>query len=171
MKERPDFISIGIVAKAHGTRGEVQVNPTTDVLSQFKTIKQVYLKMPQRERRTLIIEHARIKNDKIILKLAGIDNRTEAADLKGSLIEKHFDSAEQLPPDEYYVFDLIGLKVKTTANLWLGEITEVLSLPANDVYVVQSGATEYLIPAIKDVVKQIDLDAGMIVIQPLEGLL
>jgi 16S rRNA processing protein RimM len=171
MKARPEFVSIGIITRAHGTRGEVQVNPITEELQQFKTIKQIYLKMYQGERKLLNIEYASIGNNKVILKLAGINDRTEAANLKGSLIEKHFDLGATLFPDEYYIFDLIGLNVKTTENRWLGEITEVLSLPANDVYVVQNGTAEYLIPAIKDVIKAIDLEAEIMLIHPIEGLL
>jgi len=170
MKERPEFVSIGIVARAHGIRGEVQVNPTTDDLQQFKTFKQIYLKIYKGERKLLKVERARIQNDKAILKFEGIDNRTDAADLKNSRIEKQFDPHVPLLPDEYYIFDLIGLAVKTTENRLLGEIIEVLTLPANDVYVVKNGTEEYLIPAIKNVIKQIDLEAGIMRIQPIEGL-
>ncbi|MCU0643066.1 MAG: ribosome maturation factor RimM [bacterium] len=171
MKARPEFVSIGIVTKPHGTRGEIQVNPITEELQQFKTIKQVYLKMSQGERAVFTIEYASIRNDKVVLKLEGINNRTDADNLKGSLIEKHFDLSATLLSDEYYIFDLIGLNVKTADNRWLGKITEVLSLPANDVYVVQNGTEEYLIPAIKDVIKFIDLEAEIMLIQPIEGLL
>jgi 16S rRNA processing protein RimM len=170
MKERPEFVSIGIVARAHGIRGEVQVSPVTDDLQQFKTLKQVYLKIYKGERQLLKIERARIQNDKVILKFEGIDNRTDAADLKDSRIEKQFDPYVPLLPDEYYIFDLIGLVVKTTENRLLGEIAEVLTLPANDVYVVQNGTEEYLIPAIKDVIKQVDLEAGIMLVQPIDGL-
>jgi 16S rRNA processing protein RimM len=171
MKERPEFVAIGNVARAHGIKGEVQVNPLTDELQQFKTLQQVYLRSNKGERELLKVERARVQNDKVILKFEGIDNRTDAADLKDSRIEKQFDPDVPLLPDEYYIFDLIGLVVKTTENRLLGEITEVLTLPANDVYVVQNGAKEYLVPAIKDVIKQVDLDAGTLLIQPIDGLL
>ena len=78
---------------------------------------------------------------------------------------------DKKPDDEYYIFDLIGLKVKTADNPCLGEVTDVLTLPANDVYVVRDGSKEYLIPAIKDVIKKIDLDQEYILIEPIDGLL
>lgn len=170
MKARPEFVSIGIIARAHGVRGEVQIIPMTDDLQQFKTFKQIYLMMDKRERKLINIERARIQNDKVILKFEGIDNRTDAAALKDTQIDKRFDPSAPLLPDEYYIFDLIGLAVKTTENQLLGEIAEVLTFPASDVYVVQNGTEEYLIPAIKDVIKQIDLEAGIMRIQPIEGL-
>lgn len=171
MKKRPEFVSIGIIARPHGIKGEVQVNPITDDLQQFKTVTHVYLSMGEEERKRYKIENVSIKKDKAVLKFEGIDDRTAATILKGALLERHFDQYEPLLPDEYYIFDLIGLNVKTTENSWLGTVTEVLTFPANDVYVVQNGTTEYLIPAIKDVIKAIDLETETMLIQPIEGLL
>ena len=107
----------------------------------------------------------------LIIKFENIDDRDSALKLRGLYIDKFSDECEALPPNEYYIFDLIGLQVKTTDNVWLGEITDVLTLPANDVYIVQDGSNEYLIPAIKDVIKKVDLEQGHILIEPLDGLL
>ncbi len=171
MRKRPEYISIGIIAKAHGVKGEVVVVPITDDLQQFEKLKQVSLKDHQREREFIAIERVRILSGRIIIKFENIDDRDSALKLRGLSVDKRSAECEALPPDEYYIFDLIGLKVKTTEDVWLGEITDVLSLPANDIYVVQDGAKEYLIPAIKDVVKKIDLEGEHILIEPLDGLL
>lgn len=171
MKQRPEFIVIGIIARAHGLKGEVLVEPMTDELHQFKKIKHLYLRLGDEQRKLFSVQRARIKNDQVILKLTDIDDRNSADVLQGSQIERSMDECEALSPNEYYVFDLIGLKVKTTANQWLGEVTDVLTLPANDVYVITAGSRELLIPAIKDIVKKIDLEAAVMIIEPIDGLL
>jgi len=171
MKQRPEFISIGMIFRPHGVKGEVKVIPTTDGLQQFEKLKLISIKKRHGKREFFKIEGARITTSKIILKLEGIDDRNNTLELLGLFIDKRFDECEELLPDEYYIFDLIGLQVKTIDNRWLGEVKEVLTLPANDVYVVKDGSNEYLIPAIKDVIKKVDLKKEIILIEPMDGLL
>ncbi len=171
MRKRPEYVSIGMIARAHGVKGEVVAVPSTDDLQQFEKLKQVFVKDQQGERKLFAIERVRVISERIIIKFESIDNRDSALQLRGLFIDKRSDECEALPPDEYYIFDLIGLKVKTTDHVWLGEITDVLTLPANDIYVVHDGVREYLIPAIKDVIKKIDLEGEHILIEPIDGLL
>ncbi len=171
MKERPEFVSIGIITKAHGIKGEILVIPLTDDPLQFEKLKNISIKSVQEERKSFVIERVRIRTNKIILKLQGIDDRNSALVLTGHYIDKQLDECKPLTPDEYYIFDLIGLEVRTTDNRSIGEVKEVLTLPANDVYVVMNGTREFLIPAIKDVVKNVDLENEVILIEPMDGLL
>lgn len=171
MKKRPEFISIGLITKAHGVKGEMVVIPITDEPQQFEALENISIKYPEDERKFFTIERVSIKPDRILLKVAEINERSHALALKGLYIDKHLEEGEALPPNEYYIFDLIGLQVKTTDDVWLGEVRDVLILPANDVYVVNNGSREYLIPAIKDVVKKVDLEQEYILIEPIDGLL
>jgi len=171
MKKRPEFISIGIVTRAHGIKGELVIHPITDNPEQFETLKTIFVKNKQGERRSFAIERARFRSHRIILKLREINDRNQAQELRGLRIDRRLEDAAELGPDEYYIFDLIGLKVRTAENQWLGQVTDVLTLPANDVYVVTDGEREYLIPAIKDVIKKIDLDEEYILIEAIDGLL
>ena len=171
MKERPEFNSIGIIKKPHGIKGGVVVVPITDELEQFETLQEISIQDRDGKRENFSVEWINIKSQKIILKLEGINDPNQALPLKGLYLDKPFDRSYKLPDDEYYIFDLIGLKVKTADNPCLGEVTDVLTLPANDVYVVRDGSKEYLIPAIKDVIKKIDLDQEYILIEPIDGLL
>lgn len=171
MKERPEFVSIGIITKAHGIKGELLVIPITEDPPQFEKLKNISIKSVKEERKSFAIERVRIGTNGIILKLHGIDDRNSALALKGYYIDKRLDECEPLTPDEYYIFDLIGLEVRTTDNRSIGEVKEVLTLPANDVYVVMNGTREFLIPAIKDVVKNVDLENEVILIEPIDGLL
>lgn len=171
MKKRPEFISIGIITKAHGVKGEVLVSPLTDKPEQFRNLKQVFLVLEHGNRTKFSIEQVRQKNDRFIIKFCGINNRNQAEVLRKHLIEKRLEEVDNLSADEYFIFDLINLAVYTTDNQLLGRVKEVLSLSANDVYIVQGEGREFLIPAIKSVVKKIDLEKETILIEPIEGLL
>ena len=171
MKKRPEFISIGIISRAHGVGGGLVVVPITDELEQFKSLKNISIKDRKDERKFFTIKWVNIEAKRIILNLEGINNRNQAQELKGLYIDIHFDESVELPSDEYYIFDLIGLNVRTKDNHCLGKVIDVLTLPANDVYVVSDGSKEYLIPAIKDVIKKVDLEEEHIIIEPLDGLL
>lgn len=171
MKERPDFISIGTIVKAHGVKGEVLVVPIADNPQQFETLNCVSIQVQEGIRKSFIIERVNINANRIILKFAGVDDRNSALALKGSIIDTRLSQNQSLARDEYYVFDLIGLKVRTIDNQFVGIVNEVLTLPANDVYVVINGSKEFLIPAIKDVVKKVDLENELMWIEPLEGLI
>ena len=171
MKERPEYLSIGIISKPHGVKGGLVVIPITDEIEQFETMQEISVLDREGGRKNFSIEWIKINSQKIILKLEGIDDRNQAITLKGLYLDKYFDKDYNLPQDEYYIFDLIGLKVRTAENLCIGEVIDVLTLPANDVYVVKDGSKEYLIPAIKDVIKKIDLEEEFILIEPIDGLL
>ena len=171
MKERPEFISIGIITKPHGVKGGIVVVPITDEIEQFETLQEISVQDREGKRNNFAIEWVKAQSQKVILKLDEINDRNQALALKGLYIDKPFDRSHKLSGDEYYIFDLIGLKVRTAENPCLGEVTDVLTLPANDVYVVRDGSKEYLIPAIKDVVKKIDLEEEYILIEPIDGLL
>lgn len=171
MKKRPDFVSIGVISKAHGIKGEVSITPITDELQQYEELHEVYLNMKQKRREKHTIERGNVRNNKIVVKFFGIDDRDAASALKGAIVEKRGEDCKLLPRDEYYIFDLIGLKVYTVEGMYLGEIAEVLTLTANDVYIVRDGEKEFLIPAIKDVIKKIDLEKETILIDPIDGLI
>ena len=170
MEQKTDFISIGVVVKARGIKGELVVTPLTDNLIQFNTLTSIYLSF-MGERKNFIVEKAHSIQHKIFLKLENINDRTSAQKLKGALIERKRSDLRKLSKNEYFIFDLIGLKVKKLTGEFVGDLTKVLSLPANDVYVVNRGNHEFLIPAIKDVIKKIDLDKKEMIINPIDGLL
>jgi len=164
-----DFISIGVVVNAQGIKGEVKVYPLTDEPEQFDELEFLYL-TNKGERNLYPVEFVRLNKNIIILKLTGINDRTTAENLKNFLIQRKISDLRPLAENEYYVFDLIGLKVITISGEKLGQIVDVLSNPANDIYVVSDEKKEYYVPAIKDVVKTIDLDAGVMMIDPIDGL-
>jgi len=105
------------------------------------------------------------------LKFQEINSPEAAKPLVNSFLEIEKESLLPLPQNRYYIFDIIGLKVLTTQKEKIGVIKDVVSLPANDVYVVRKGKKEFNIPAVREVIKQIDLERKTMIIEPLEGLL
>ncbi len=170
MFQNKGFISIGAVAKAHGIKGEISVRPLTDEPEQFTLLQSVYLNT--KNSRTLAeVERVRLQHNFIILKLAHINDRSSAEQLKGALIELEFSKMRKLEDNEYYIFDLIGLVVKDLNGKFLGVVVDVMALPANDVYVIRDdNENEFLIPAIQDIIVKIDLVQKEMLIDPLEGL-
>jgi 16S rRNA processing protein RimM len=165
-----EFIAIGVVVRAHGIKGEFQVFDYTDEPEQFDALTSVYLSLND-VRKLYEIETIRHTRDRIILKLKDIDDRTTASNHKGALIERKLSELRPLSDDEYYIHDLVGLRVETDEGVYLGVISNVLNLPANDVYVVLENGRETLIPAIKDCIRKVDIDNGVMIIHPLDGLL
>ena len=169
-------IAIGQISKVRGIKGEMVVIPLTDDPKRFSTLGKIFLskdeKINQFEVETVRtdLKTKRLK-ERVLIKLKGVENPEEAKKLVGSFLEIEKEDLSKLPEGRYFVFDIIGLKVITTEEKEVGTVKEVLSLPANDVYVVQGDQKEYDIPAIKEVVKKIDLERKIMIIEPKEGLL
>ncbi len=162
----PEFIIIGKILAPWGSRGKLKVEVATDFPQRFAPSSKVYI-----NRQPMTIDSAEWQKKKAIIKLSTIDNIEDAEKLRGQLIEIHHSELHPLPQGQYYHFQVIGLEVRTTQGELLGNVTEILSTPSNDNYVVSGAKGEILIPAIEDVIKSIDLDKGCLIIEPIEGLL
>jgi len=165
--EEPWSLVIGRVMSTHGYQGEVKVEPLTDFPQRFQDLDQVCLQFPQGRESVLAVESARMAGSRVILKFKQYQSRESAAELRGALLKVKRSMAVDLPEGHYFFHQIIGLLVVTTTGENLGEITEVLRTGANDVYVTD----RVLIPATKEVVRDIDLEAGVMTIEPLEGLI
>ncbi|MDO8671315.1 MAG: ribosome maturation factor RimM [Dehalococcoidia bacterium] len=162
----PRFLTIGEVAGPFGLRGELKVSIVTQFPERFAGLALVYLNEAPFE-----VESCRFHKRMVILKLRGIDSIEEADKLRGRLVEVLRSEAVPLSNDHYYHYQIIGLEVWTSDGRLIGKIEEILTLPANDVYLVRFNGKEVLIPAIEDVVLQIDIESGRIIIEPIPGLL
>lgn len=165
-----DLLQVGVITTTHGVRGEVKVFPTTDDSARFKELKKVLL---DTGKGTLELEIAGVKFFKnlVILKFKGIDDINEVEKYKKCGLYVAREDAVALDENEYFIADLIGLKVWSDEDEELGELTDVLQTGANDVYVVrQEDGEELLLPAIKECVKEVDLKDGKILVHLLKGL-
>lgn len=166
MPSEPVFITIGKILSPWGKEGQLKVAVETDFPQRFTSSSQVYI-----NQQPATIDSARWHKGNAIIKLSSIDSVEDAEKLQGQLVEIHHSQLQPLPEGQYYHFQLIGLEVRTTQGELLGKITEILTKPSNDIYIVKGARGEILVPAIDDVVKLIDTDKGYLVIEPIKGLL
>ena len=163
---KQEFIAIGRILAPRGIKGKLKVEVATDFPQRFSPSSKVYI-----NRQPMTIDSTEWHKGKAIIKLHTIDSIKDAEKLRGQLVEIHHSQVYPLPEGQYYHFQLIGLEVWTTQGELLGNITDILTTPSNDNYVVSGAKGEILIPAIEDVIKSIDLNKGCLVIEPIEGLL
>jgi 16S rRNA processing protein RimM len=163
----PDFFVVGRVLRAWGIRGDVKIAPFADRPEDFTQYRSV-LVGPQRM--LYEVKSFRPYQGNWLLHLSGVESRNEAEALHGQeiLIE-----AAQRPRQagEFFAREVIGLKVRTIAGEDLGEVVEILVTGANDVYVVKGDRGEILLPARVEVIKNIDVEAGVMTVELLPGLL
>lgn len=162
-----DWTLIGRVVGAFGVRGEMKVQSFSAFPDRFKNLKEVYV--GDQYRRHEVIGSRFHKYE--LLRLSGIDTPEQVNALRGSDLWIPRSEAMALPEGEYYADDIIGLTVETTQGQVIGQVTDLLETPANDVYVVRGQHGEVLVPAIRDVVRELDVVGGRIIVDPIEGLL
>ena len=150
---------VGQVAGAYGLDGAVKVIPLTDFEDRFNPGANVVLEGANRE-----IEWSRPGHPGLVVKIRGIDNRTMADLFRGRYLEIAEAEARPLAEGRFYHHQVVGLTVLTSSGQKLGVIAEILERPANDVWVSRDGSVEHLIPATKDAVVQVDVDAGRVVV-------
>ena len=164
---------IGIFSSTHGIRGEIKVFPTTDDPARFSSLKDVILETKSGDL-TLEVEKARYFKGMVILKFKGVDNINDIERYKGASLFVSRENAAPLEEGSYYIADLIGLKVVTDEERFLGTLQQVMKTGANDVFIVcdsqKKDAKEYLLPNIRECVLKIDPEAGCITVHLMDGL-
>ena len=164
-------LQVGVITQTHGIRGEVKIFPTTDDANRFKKLKEVILDTGK-ERLTMEIENVKFFKQYVILKFRGYDSINDIEKFKRAKLLVTRDNAVKLKKDEYFIADLIGLKVVTEDGEPFGIMKDVLTTGANDVYVVERpDASEVLLPAIRECILNIDMEQGCIIIHIMDGLL
>lgn len=170
-----EWVSIGRVTAPHGLRGEVRVFPLTDVERRFEQVDRLYVETRARpgERRPLHVVRVAYLKNLVILGFREITDVEQAEALRDALLQVPVHEVAPLPEGYYYVFQLVGLDVYTSAGERVGRVADVLTenLP-HDVYVVErSGKHPALIPAVREFVRNVDLERRRIIIDPIPGLL
>ena len=168
MEER---FQVGVITTPHGVRGEVKVFPTTDDAKRFRRLKEVILDTGK-ENLTLEIESVKFFKQFVILKFKGLETPEEVAKFRQKSLYVTRENAVHLGKDEYFIADLMGLRVFDEENEEIGVLREVLETGANDVYIIDmKDGRELLLPAIKECVLHVDVVAGKMQIHILDGLL
>ncbi len=169
----PSFVVVGRVRRPHGIRGEIRVEILTDYPERLNQHTHFYLAPPQRPEKVqkYPIESIRPHKDILLLKLGGCDERNAAEELRDMIVQVPFEEAVPLEEDEYYHFQLIDMEVETDNGEWLGRVVEVLDTGAHDVYIVHGPRGEVLLPGVEDVVLELDLEAQLMTVHIMPGLL
>ena len=164
------FLQVGVISSTHGIRGEVKVFPTTDDALRFKKLKKVLLDTG-RERLELEVQSVKFFKQFVIVKFRGIDNINDIEQYKGSALLVSREDAVALGENEYYIADVIGMEVETDGEHF-GVLRDVMETGANEVYVIDTDSHgEVLVPAIRDCILDVDVEARKMKIRLLEGLL
>lgn len=167
-----DRLRVGVISSTHGVRGEVKVFPTTDDMRRFEQLKTVEMDAGRGEFMTLHIEDVKYFKNMAILKFREFSDLNEAEKYRGRdlLIER--SQAVDLGPDENFIADLIGLRVVTDQGEEFGAMKDVLQTGANDVYVISGkDGKEYLFPAIKQCILDVNLENQVMTVHIMDGLL
>ncbi len=168
---KQEYFEIGQIVNHFGIKGMVKVNPFTDDISKFENLKSVLVEK-NGKLVDIQIEEVKYSKNQVLLKLKGIDTVEEAEKYRGCYIKIARKDTKKLPKDTYFIADLIGLTVYTDENILLGKVEDIYNSGANDIYVIKSDdGKQILLPAIKEVIKQIDLEQEKIMVHLIKGLI
>ena len=158
---------LGQIVNAVGLKGESKVYPYTDYKERFEELDRLYI-----EDKICEIERVRYQGNLAIVKFKGVDDRNGAEALKGKYLYIDRENARELEEDEYFVPDLVGLKVCSPEGEVYGTLKDVIQNTAQDVYEVEKpGGGVFMIPAVKQFVKKVDVPGGMITVELIEGMM
>ena len=164
-----DLLKVGVITTTHGVRGEVKVFPTTDP-ERFLDLEYVILDAG-REMKKLEIRNVKFFKNLVILKFNGIDNINDIEMYKGRDLWVPREEAQELDEDEYYIADLLGMKVLLEDGSEFGTLKNVMETGANDVYIVDRvDGEEILLPAIHDCVLDVDVEKNTMTVHLMKGL-
>lgn len=165
-----DLLQVGVITQTHGVRGEVKVFPTTDDPERFLDLKKVLLDTG-RETLPLEIQSVKFFKQFVILKFKGIDNINDIERYKRCPLLVTREDAVELEEDEFFIADMIGMKVVTEDGEEFGTLKDVMETGANDVYIIDSDEHgEVLIPAIRECIFDVDVEEQKMTIHLMDGL-
>jgi 16S rRNA processing protein RimM len=158
-----ELLAVGRISSAHGVRGEVSVHRLTEVEERFAKGSILQLE----DGRRLTVETARPHQRSLLVKFEQVADRSQAEALRGQVLLIPSDASPQPPEGSFWVHQVVGLEVVTEDGRSLGTIVEVQANPANDLWVTESGT---LLPAIRDLVVAVDVEAGKVTVREMPGL-
>lgn len=164
------YFEVGQIVNTFGVKGMLKVKPFTDDANRFEELKKVYI-CKKEKLEEVEIEEVKYHKDMVLLKVKGIEDMNEAEKVKGLYLKIDRKNAKKLPKDTYFIADLLGLEVYSDTGELLGKVDDIFRTGANDVYVVKNeNGKQLLLPGIPDVIKEIDLEKGIIIVHLLKGL-
>ncbi len=167
-RQPPEHLVVGRVVRPHGVRGGLVVQPESKVIESLQPGGIVLLGESAREYK---IENIRAHHKRFLLSVEGIVDRTQAEQYRDLEVKLSYQDSDPLAEYEYYYWQILGMRVETEEGQELGEIVNIIETGANDVYIVQAeSGEELLLPAIEDVIIDVDLEAERMLVHLLPGL-
>lgn len=164
-------LEIGQIVNTFGIKGFVKVNPFVDDISRYDDLEKVYVRR-NKELKEMEVEEVKYHKNMVLLKFKGIDRVEDAELLRNSYLEVDRENAIELQEGEYFIADLLGLNVFDEEGKELGKLEDIFNTGSNDIYVVRTEeGKQLLLPAISEVIKEINLEESKIVVHLLEGLI
>lgn len=164
------YLEIGQIVNTFGIKGQVKIVPFTDDITRFDELKEIYVEK-KNELKLFQIEQVNYKKNMVILKLKGIETVEEAEKIRNCYLKIDRKDAKKLPKDTYFIVDLLGLDVYTDEGKLLGKVDDIYNAGSSDIYVVKDElGKQILLPAIKDVLKEVDLENQKIIVHLIKGL-
>ena len=167
----PELFTIGQVTKPHGVRGTVRVIPETEFSEQFENLKSVFLRCVNGEILTLNIKDVKNSNRFILLAFDGIDDRDDAETLRDAQVLIERDEYEKLSNNGLFFSDIRGFDVFSHDDVFIGQLEDVESYPAHDIFIIKTNEKSIMVPAVPEFVKNIDTRQQKITIHLIDGLL
>ena len=165
------LMEIGQIVNTYGIKGYLKIVPYTDDITRFEKLESIYIEV-KKELKDFIIEDVKYSKNLVLLKLKGIDDINSAEIYKNCYIKISRSQSVKLPENSYFIVDLIGLNVYTDNDEELGNIIDVFSTGANDIYVVKNElGKQVLLPAISDVIKKVDIQNKKMIVHLIDGLI
>lgn len=164
-----DYTAIGKIINTHGINGEVKIYPYTDDAERFSVLKQAYIGDTK-----IKVNLSTVKYHKglPLVKFKEYNNINDVLKFKEQIIYVDDENRVILPENHYFIYDLIECQVYDMDNNYIGKIVEVMQGASNDIYVVKDDKNkEYLIPAVKEFIKEVNIDKKTVIINPIEGMI
>jgi 16S rRNA processing protein RimM len=163
-------INVGYVVGFHGLKGEIKIKSTSDFIDKRLSKGNKLLLVKDNDEQEVTIKSSRNHKNTYLVYLDGYNNLNEVEKFRGYSIKVNEDDLYPLEEDEYYHFELIGLKVYDYQNNLLGSISSILETGANDILVIKENNQEIMIPLIKSIVNEINISKGIITLFEIDGL-
>ena len=165
-----DFLEVGQIVNYYGIKGFFKVVPFTDDITRFDDLKTIYIeknkKLEEKE-----IEEVKYHKHLVLLKLKGIDDINDTEQYKNCILKIDRKDAVELPDNSYFITDMIGINVYTEEDVLLGTLVDIFPTGSNDVYVVKDElGKQILLPAIGEVIKNVDVKAKKMIVKLIPGL-
>ncbi|MBQ2937694.1 MAG: 16S rRNA processing protein RimM [Clostridia bacterium] len=166
-----EFLEIGQIVNTFGIKGMVKIKPFTDDITRFDDLKKVYVET-KKNKKQYEIEEVKYHKDMVLIKFKGIDKIEDAELLRNSYLKVDRKDEPELEEGTYYIVDLLGLDVYSDEGNLLGKLDDIFNNGSTDIYVVKDElGKQLLLPAISDVIKEINLEEKKIVVHILKGLI